>query len=557
MLITIGGVEAQSATVAAELQEVKAQQIIDESSMLQNSEDITLLKGTAADLTAKEEATDAKATTAQTTATDALGKLKTFITSQAAVDAALTATITGLSQTKADQKDTYSKGEMDAQQQLQDGRLDILEASNQTTGEVYKQRFDDIDENIIGITNRLTTDENTLNKNSMTIAGLSNAQMLMDTRIGAVDARTAPMIQQIQNIQSLDVSQNNRLAALENTDINIQSRCQAIETVNANQDVTISTLSGGVNGQITRVTALETLTNSWTPIMNCWGQPQDGWFQIQNDPTLHWDKITGFVQKTSLIINPKVDIYFGANNDYQPVPDRIILMSQKTIINPDRLLLHLYNSTLNKFEDKSIIQLFNEKIGSGDLTEIKTRVGVVESRCTQIEELNQNQQNNIASLQEFQASQIQTNLTNTTSINSLTNSVSSLSTDNTTNKTNIKTLQTQMTDVINVNYSQATLINNNMLQTGTGWLRQNNYQCCWGYVTTPSSSSSATVYFPVAFKTLSCEFVSVVAQIGNGGGGVDSCYIKSGLSSAVIRHDFTSSSKTGNYHAWKVEGTWQ
>ncbi|CAL6026111.1 Hypothetical_protein [Hexamita inflata] len=577
MLVTIGGVEAQSATVAAELQEVKAQQIIDESSMLQNSEDITLLKGTAADLTAKEAETDAKATTAQTTATDALGKLKTFITSQAAVDAALTATITGLSQTKADQKDTYSKGDIDAQQQLQDGRLDVLEASNQTTGEVYKQRFDNIDTNITNLTTRLTTDENTLKQNSMTIAGLSNAQMLMDNRMGVVETRTAPMVQQIQNIQSLDVTQNNRLAALENTDINIQNRCKAIEDVNASQDVTISALSGGVNGQITRVTALETLTNNWTPIMNCWGKPQDGWFQIQKDPTQHWDKITGFVQNTSLIINPKVDIYFGANNEYGAVPDRIILLSQKTIINPDRFLLHLFNPTLNKFEDKSIVDL----LSANDLTNITTRVvslessrttdesniGVLQSRCNQIDELNQNQTNNITSLQNFQASQIQTNLSNATSITNLTNSVGTLQTDNVSINSKVSTLQNQMTDVINVNTNQSTQISN--LQTQFNGLVKienyyaNNYSMTiggfitfkWGEVDVGSNLGKKTVTFATPFSAcVYAKFASVVCST-NSGGGADVGYAVADVNGVTVTADYANSGgNKSNVYSWLVIG---
>ncbi|CAL6017968.1 Hypothetical_protein [Hexamita inflata] len=561
--LKLDGMLVQNATVAAELQEVKAQQIIDESSMLQNSEDITLLKGTAADLTAKEEATDVKATTAQSTATDALTKLKTFITSQAAVDAALTGLITGLSQTKADQKDTYSKGDIDAQQQLQDGRLDVLEASNQTTGEVYKQRFDNIDANITDLTDRLTIDENTLNKNSMTIAELSNAQMLMDTRIGVVDARTSPMVQQIQNIQSLDVTQNNRLAALENTDINIQNRCKAIEDVNASQDVTISTLSGGVNGQITRVTALETLTNNWTPIMNCWSKPQDGWFQIQKDPTLHWDKITGFVQNTSLIINPKVDIYFGANNDYQPVPDRIILMSQKTIINPDRLLLHLFNTGLNKFEDKSIVDL----LSSNDLTGITTRVvtlesdvGVLQSRCNQIDELNQNQTNNISSLQNFQASQIQTNLSNATSITTLTNSVSSVN-------QKVSTLQTQMSDVINVNTNQSTQISN--LQTQFNGLIQienyyaDNYSMTfagiitfkWGTINVGSAGGQKKVTFITPFKMCAYAAFTNVISTANAGGGADVGYAVADINSVTVTADYANSGgNESNDYSWFVIG---
>ncbi|CAL6028387.1 Hypothetical_protein [Hexamita inflata] len=266
ILITVGEVEAQNTANTVVIEEIKTKQIQDEVSMLENSTDIQTLKGTAADLTVKEEQTEIKATNAQTTANDALGKLKTFITSQAAADAALTALITGLSQTKADAKDTYSKGDIDAQQQLQDGRLDILEQYDQTSGEVYKQRLDNIDTDLTEITNRLTV--------------------------------------------------------VENVDLpNIQNRCTAIESVNTNQDTLISQLSGGVNGQLTRVVALETLTNNWTPIMNCWNKPQDGWFQIQNDPTLHWDKINGFVQNKSIIINPKVDIYFGANNEYGAVPE--------------------------------------------------------------------------------------------------------------------------------------------------------------------------------------------------------------------------------------------
>ncbi|CAL6081044.1 Hypothetical_protein [Hexamita inflata] len=567
MLVTIGGVEAQSATVAAELQEVKAQQILDESSMLQNSEDITLLKGTAADLTAKEEATDAKATTAQTTATDALGKLKTFITSQAAVDAALTATITGLSQTKADQKDTYSKGEMDAQQQLQDGRLDILEASNQTTGEVYKQRFDDIDENITGITNRLTTDENNIQFCTNNIQSLQTNQQTMILSINEIKQNDITITGDIQQIKLLDTTQNSRLTALENADVNIQSRCQAIETVNANQDVTISTLSGGVNGQITRVTALETLTNSWTPIMNCWGQPQDGWFQIQNDPTLHWDKITGFVQKTSIIINPKVDIYFGANNDYEPVPDRIILQSQKTIINPDRLLLHLYNSTLNKFEDKSIVQLLSTSDLTPRVVALESNVGVLQSRCTQIEELNQNQQNNIASLQEFQASQIQTNLTNTNSINSLTNSVNSLQTDNTTNKTNIKTLQTQMTDVINVNTTQSTSITNLQTQINNQILIENYYAdnhsmtFCgiitfkWGTINVGSNLGQKSVTFANAFKMCAYAAFTTVISNSNGGSGADAGYAVADINGVTVTADYANSGgNESNDYCWFVIG---
>ncbi|CAL6051286.1 heavy_chain of myosin [Hexamita inflata] len=404
----------------------------------------------------------------------------------------------------------------------------------------------------------------------MTIAGLSNAQMLMDTRIGVVDTRTAPMVQQIQNIQSLDVTQNNRLAALENTDINIQNRCKAIEDVNASQDVTISTLSGGVNGQITRVTALETLTNNWTPIMNCWSKPQDGWFQIQKDPTLHWDKITGFVQNTSLIINPKVDIYFGANNDYQPAPDRIILMSQKTIINPDRLLLHLFNTSLNKFEDKSIVDL----LSSNDLTGITTRVvtlesnvGVLQSRCNQIDELNQNQTNNISSLQNFQASQIQTNLSNATSITTLTNSVSSLSTDNTTNKTNIKTLQTQMTDVINVNTTQSTSITNLQTQINNQILIENYYAdnhsmtFCgiitfkWGTINVGSNLGQKSVTFANAFKMCAYAAFTTVIASSNGGSGADAGYAVADINGVTVTADYANNGgNESNNYAWFVIG---
>ncbi|CAL6090506.1 Hypothetical_protein [Hexamita inflata] len=145
-------------------------------------------------------------------------------------------------------------------------------------------------------------------------------------------------------------------------------------------------------------------------------------------------------------------------------------MSQKTIINPDRLLLHLFNTSLNKFEDKSIVDL----LSSNDLTGITTRVvtlesnvGVLQSRCNQIDELNQNQTNNISSLQNFQASQIQTNLSNATSITTLTNSVSGVN-------SKVSTLQTQMTDVINVNTNQSTLITN--LQTQfNGLIQIENY----------------------------------------------------------------------------------
>ncbi|CAL6099503.1 Hypothetical_protein [Hexamita inflata] len=570
MMSVIGGVEAQSATVAAELQEVKAQQIIDESSMLQNSEDITLLKGTAADLTAKEAETDVKATTAQTTATDALTKLKTFITSQAAVDAALTATITGLSQTKADQKDTYSKGEMDAQQQLQDGRLDVLEASIGTTGEIYKQRFDDIDADITELTNRLTIDEGNIQTCSNSVQSIQSNLQTMNTTINTIKDNDIQMNGQIQQIQLLDTTQNSRLTALENADVNIQSRCTSIETINANQDATISSLSGGINGQITRVTALETLTNNWTPIMNCWNKPQDGWFQIQKDPTLHWDKITGFVQNTSLIINPKVDIYFGANNDYGAVPDRIILMSQKTIINPDRLLLHIYNTTLNKFEDKSIIDM----LSSNDLGAITTRVvtlesdvGVLQSRCNQIDELNQTQTNNISSLQNFQSSQIQTNLTNANSITSLTNSVSTLQTDNTNNKGSITTLQSQMTSVINVNTSQSTSITNLQTQLN-GLIKIENYYADnysmtfadiitfkWGTINVGSAGGQKKVTFITPFKMCAYAAFTNVISTTNAGGGADVGYAVATTTDVTVTADYANSGgNESNDYSWFVIG---
>ncbi|CAL6079230.1 Hypothetical_protein [Hexamita inflata] len=512
ILITVGEVEAQNTANTVVIEEIKTKQIQDEVSMLENSTDIQTLKGTAADLTVKEEQTEIKATNAQTTANDALGKLKTFITSQAAADAALTALITGLSQTKADAKDTYSKGDIDAQQQLQDGRLDILEQYDQTSGEVYKQRLDNIDTDLTEITNRLTV--------------------------------------------------------VENVDMpNIQNRCTAIESVNTNQDTLISQLSGGVNGQLTRVVALETLTNNWTPIMNCWNKPQDGWFQIQNDPTLHWDKINGFVQNKSMIINPKVDIYFGANNEYGAVPDRIILMSQKTIINPDRMLLHLFNTTLNQFEDKSIVQLFNEKIGQKDLTEIISRVGVVESRCNQIDELNQTQTNNISSLQNFQASQIQINSSNATSITNLTNSVSVLQTDNTTNKGNISTLQNQMASVIGVNTNQSTLITNLQNQFN-GLIKIENYYADnysmtiggfitlkWGEVDVGSAGGQKKVTFATPFSAcVYAKFASVVSST-NSGGGADVGYAIASLTDVTITADYANSGgNESNVYSWLVIG---
>ncbi|CAL6094453.1 Hypothetical_protein [Hexamita inflata] len=570
MMTVIGGVEAQSATVAAELQEVKAQQIIDENSLLQNSEEITLLKGTAADLTAKEAETDVKATSAMEIASSSLKKMKVFIGSQGFLDAVLGGAIGALFKIKTDKTETYSKGNIDAQQQLQDGRLDILEASVGTTGEVYKERFDNIDTNITELTNRLTVDEGNIQTCSNSVQSIQSNLQTMNTSINTIKDNDIQMNGQIQQIQLLDTTQNSRLTALENADVNIQSRCQAIETVNANQDVTISSLSGGINGQITRVIALETLTNNWTPIMNCWNKPQDGWFQIQKDPTLHWDKITGFVQNTSLIINPKVDIYFGANNDYGAVPDRIILMSQKTIINPDRLLLHIYNTTLNKFEDKSIIDM----LSSNDLGAITTRVvtlesdvGVLQSRCNQIDELNQTQTTNISSLQNFQSSQIQTNLNNANSITSLTNSVSTLQTDNTNNKGSITTLQSQMTSVINVNTTQSTSITNLQTQLN-GLIKIENYYADnysmtfadiitfkWGTINVGSAGGQKKVTFITPFKMCAYAAFTNVISTTNAGGGADVGYAVATTTDVTVTADYANSGgNESNDYSWFVIG---
>ncbi|CAL6037608.1 YadA-like_family protein [Hexamita inflata] len=510
------------------------------------------------------EATKVDVQTVKADAVTTKSAFTKFVASTQVEIGTLQGQVTDIYANKANKEDVYNKGEIDAHFETQDvtnqtvnlslGNLGILKANVQ---DVYDKSSNDQQLSLKANTVDVYTKANVDGKlglkanatdvytkaNVDTSLGLKSDKTYVDTGFNLYGSQLTTLKNRADNVDILNNTQNTNITNLQNSNV---------------------TLNNGMNTAFSRLQVIDNLNT----------QQSSSIVSLQTDNTTNKTDIGNL--KTS-DTKQNTDISALQTSDTKQNTDISTLQTRctdiETVDTTQSTILEIHTGNFGQIND-NFTDIWGRlvKIEETDLTDLTKRIDYLDTnvgdimpmvdfnnkwrmneavpKITALETDNTSNKTNITDLISRMNLQDQNNLT-------FGSNIYTLQTDNSKNKTNISTLQTQMTDVINVNTIQASQIYNNTLQSGTGWYKIGSLLVCSGYVTTPSASSSATVYYPVAFKTLSCELVSIVAQLGNGGSGVDSCCIKAGLSSAVIRHDFTSSSKTGNYHSWRVEGTWQ
>ncbi|CAL6107150.1 golgin_subfamily B member 1-like [Hexamita inflata] len=531
---------------------------------------VVKLEGENAMLTSDLTEVKAEQTTIKVDATKVATDLKKFEIGQGITDAGLQTQITDLGIKKADKETTYTKQEVDAyfvQQTDTNTQLNagILQLGSSKADQVTTYTKVDID-------NKLSLKANTADVYTKT-----TMDGKLNLKANAADVYTKTQMDTSLALKSDKTYVDTGFNLYGSQLTTLKNRADANDILNSTQGTNITNLQNGQtnlnNGMTTAFSRLQVIDNLNT-------QQSSSIVSLQNDNTVNKTDIGNLKTNDT---KQNTDISALQTSDTKQNTDIDTLKTRctdiETVNQTQSTILEIHTGNFGQINDNfTYIYEKLDKIEQTDLVNLTKRFDKIDENLADtmtstyylLQEDTKNKAN-ITTLQNDNTTNksnittAQTNITDLTSRmnlqdqNNLTfgSNIYSLQTDNSKNKTNISTLQTQMQDVINVNYTQASQIYNNTLQSGTGWYKIGSLLVCSGYVTTPNASSSATVYFPVAFKTLSCELVSVIAQLGNGGGGVDSCYIKSGLSSAVIRHDFTSSSKTGNYHSWRVEGMWQ
>ncbi|CAL6011149.1 golgin_subfamily B member 1-like [Hexamita inflata] len=523
---------------------------------------VVKLEGENAMLTSDMTEIKAEQTTIKVDATKVAADLKKFEIGQGITDASLQAQITDLGVKKADKETTYTKQEVDAflvtqsdtNTQLNGG---ILQLGTSKADQVTTYTKTDIDNklslktNVTDVYTKTTMDgklglkanaADVYTKTQMdTSLALKSDKTYVDTGFNLYGSQLTTLKNRADNVDTLNTTQNTNITNLQNS---------------------VGTLNNGMNTAFSRLQVIDNLnTQQNTSIVS-----------LQNDNTVN-----------------KTDISTLKTNDSKQNSDISALQSRCVDI-----------ETVNTTQD-SIIEIHTGNFGqiNNNFTDVWGRLDKIEQtdltgiigRLDQIDEnlgdtmtstyylLQEDTKNkaNITVLQNDNTTN-KTNITTAqTNITNLTNRMNEQDQTNLTFGGKITTLQTDNTknknDIFNINNNVITIGNSvqaintrttnletfvyNFQTQGTGWQKTGNTLVCTGYITTPGASNSATVSFPVAFKTITSESVSIVASLGNGGAGVDSCYIKSSLTSTTVRHDYTSSSKTGNYHSWRVEGTWQ
>ncbi|CAL6037936.1 golgin_subfamily B member 1-like [Hexamita inflata] len=537
---------------------------------------VTKLEGENALLTSDMTEIKAEQTTIKVDAAKVAADLKKFEIGQGITDASLQAQITDLGIKKADKETTYTKQEVDAflvtqsdtNTQLTGG---ILQLGSTKADQVTTYTKTDID-------NKLSLKANVVDVYTKTS---------MDGKLG-LKANAADVYTKTQMDTSLALKSDKTYV---DTGFNLygsqlttlKNRADNVDILNTTQNTNITNLQ---NGQTTLNNGMNTAFSRLQVIDNLNTQQNTSIVSLQTDNTTNKTDI-GNLKTNDL--KQDADISALKTSDTKQNTDIETLKTRctdiETVNTSQDAIIGIHTGNFGQINDN-----FTEVWGRLDKIEQTDLTGVI-GRLNQIDEnlgdtmtstyylLQENTKNkeNITALQNDNTTN-KTNITTTqTNITSLTSRMNEQDQTNLTFGGKITTLQTDNTknknDIFNINNNVITIGNSvqaintrttnletfvyNFQTQGTGWYKIGNLLFCSGYITTPGASQSATVSFPVVFKTITSQQATIVASLGNGGGGVDSCYISTTLTSVTVRHDYTSSSKTGNYHSWKVEGTWQ
>ncbi|CAL6089770.1 golgin_subfamily B member 1-like [Hexamita inflata] len=537
---------------------------------------VVKLEGENAMLTSDVTEIKAEQTTIKVDAAKVAADLKKFEIGQGLTDAGLQSQLTDLSVKKADKETTYTKQEMDAflvtqsdtNTQLNGG---ILQLGSTKADQVTTYTKTDIDNklslktNVVDVYTKTTMDgklglkanaADVYTKTQMdTSLALKSDKTYVDTGFNLYGGQLTTLKNRADNVDILNTTQNTNITNLQNSVGTLNngmntafSRLQVIDNLNTQQNASIVSLQTDNTTNKTDIGNLKTSdTKQNTDISELKTSDTKQNTDIETLKTRCTDIETVNTTQDSII-----EIHTGnfeqINDNFTDVWGRLDKIEQTDLVD----LTKRFNKIDENLGDTmtSTYYLLQED------TKNKANITVLQNDNTTNKSNITTAQTNITNLTNRMNQQDQDNLTFGTDIYDLWQANVSIN-------SKVSTLQTQMSDVIAVNNNQALRITNletfvyNFQTQGTGWQKTGNTLVCTGYITTPGSSQSATVSFPVAFKTITSQQATIVASLGNGGGGVDSCYIYTTLTSVTVRHDYTSSSKTGNYHSWRVEGTWQ
>ncbi|CAL6071133.1 putative_yadA-like protein [Hexamita inflata] len=508
------------------------------------------------------EATKVDVQTVKTDAVTTKSAFTKFVASTQVEIGTLQGQVTDIYANKANKEDVYNKGEIDAHFETQDatnqtvnlslGNLGILKANVQ---DVYDKSSNDqqlsLKANAVDVYTKTTMDgklglkanvADVYTKASVDASlVLKSDKTYVDTGFNLYGGQLTTLKNRADNVDILNTTQNTNITNLQNSNVTLNngmttafSRLQVIDNLNTQQNASIVSLqtdnttnktdignlktsdtkqNTDISALQTRCTDIETVNTTQDTIIEI----HTGNFgQINNNFTDVWGRLDKIEQ-----------------TDLTGVIGRLDQIDENLGDTMTSTYYLLQENTKNK-ENITVLQ--------NDNTTNKTNITTA--------------QTNITNLTSRMNEQDQTNLT-------FGGKITTLQTDNTKNKNDIFNINNNVITIgnsvqaINTRTTNLETFVYNLQTQGTGWYKIGNLLFCSGYITTPGASQSATVSFPIAFKTITSSQATIIASLGNGGGGVDSCYISTSLTSVTVRHDYTSSSKTGNYHSWKVEGTWQ